>query len=142
MVMLTDVTNIRVVYDYLDNIDIRCSAKLYGGAPREISYELSLNNPFDCSGMRTLSGFHTMEACPEFQTKETLKKITRVLNWHFSGKNVSFILNASQRAQLKVMLKNMSEIGRGLVETPFHNFNMRNTNYLYVWTYGGRSKKK
>ena len=142
MAILTDVKNIRVEVEYPSTLSIRCNARLYGQEAQEVAYRLTLGSPFNCCGMRTLSNFRIMEACPEFQTKETLKKIISVLNRHFNGKNVSFILNASQRAQLEVMLKNMSGIGRGLVETPFHNFNMRNTNYLYVWTYGGRSKKK
>lgn len=105
---------------------------------------LSFIGAHACCGSRSLSNMSALTTNPEFGTVDGLKQLIRVLNQCFYGGNVTFVLNASQRAAFERngILKNMNSIGQGLVEVPFRNFNMANTNYLYNWTFKGRKKKK
>ena len=104
---------------------------------------LNIQGEHACCGSRSLNNMNVLTACPEFGTKDGLKQLIREMNRTFAGGNVTFILNSSQRGAFirEGILKNMDSIGQGLTETPFHNFNMRNTNYLYNWTFKGRKTK-
>lgn len=141
MPILTEVSELAVEHDYA-RLTLISTSRMHGGEKeRNTHYRLNLTNPFACCGMRALSNMSVLapKVCPEYGSVEMLTLIANALRRVFNGGNVSFVLNAYQRKQLKQVLLNMDTIGQGLSEPMrFRNFNMWNYNYLYVWTYSGR----
>lgn len=106
---------------------------------------LRVAEAFSCCGMRSISHMSSLYAlCEEASSQKTLKAVVRELNRAFNGGNVTFILNTHQKNTMERLgvLDRMDKIGRGLVLVQsFHNFNMRNTNHLYNWTFKGSKPK-
>lgn len=116
-------------------------ATYYGETRRFERYlSLKMDAPFQCCGLRTLSGMYLFRQADYFSSVEFLDKLVEQLNLHFRGGNVSFILNPDQKRRLEPALRQMDKYGRGLQMMQFRNFNMDNTNYLYIWTYKGQQR--
>ena len=127
-----------------DDISRKYALKYKRGSDYIYPNSLNIQGEHACCGSRSLNNMNVLTAHPEFGTKDGLKQLIREMNLMFAGGNVTFILNSTQRSQFinTGILKNMNSIGQDLIEIPFRNFNMRNTNYLYNWTFKGRKSKK
>lgn len=139
--MYRDIKDVRFELTH-PTLSVWFTASLWGEGRRDYRTILTLGHPFACCGIRSMSGMDTFKLVPQLQTEEYLKKLVVILKRVHRGHNISFVLSPIQKDRLQDMLKNMNAIGRGIQEIPFHNFNMRRPNYMYVWTYAGRKPAK
>lgn len=138
--MYTDIKDVRFDWTH-PTLNVWFTAILWYGVRQDYRCIITLGHPFACCGLRSMSGMDAFHLVPQLQTPEYLKKLVTILKRVHRGHNISFVLSSTQKSRLKDMLENMDNIGRGLQEIPFHNFNMRHLNYMYVWTYAGRKTK-
>ena len=148
MTVFTDVSNLSLspdgdIYGFNWKQKFKFDGRQYSQPKQPQHTWLSVHNPVQCCGMRTLAGMSVFLQAEEFQTREFLEQVTRELDKTFVGGNVAFVLNSSQKRLLEPVLKIMDEMGRGLsAPVEFRNYNMDNFNYLYVWTWKGRKVRR
>ena len=141
----TDVSRLSVATTSRNRTTSRIQLNFTGtsyGATRDYTgyFYIELDGPFACCGIRTWSHISQLGLCAEMATPEFLKQLTDLMDAHFNGGNVAFVLNSAQVTRLETVLRLMDGIGRGLQKMTFHNFNMGNNNHLYIWTWKGTQR--